>query len=706
MVNDWPRDYVTRNQLNCQVAKMSSSIVARFTLVALAGSLMVGVRAQHAEAKRKTLLEQWFPKAAQRMQQRREYRDYILEEPVNRLPLSGSRSAIDQSDPEPIKKITGPSYYTYKTETLSTLSLAGLITGPSVTSSPLPDATADGEVANEPGDSMVLRKGDDPAYVIDPSKTGATAQAAGNAGENAARDLTNEALSGWSLKVETDIGKTIKDHYTKAPQYLWVEQSGSLNANGKAVLEVLQNAAEVGLSFEDYGVDVNALQTGETADAEQRAAKLEIAITAAALRYGADAKYGRINPNLISGYHDFPDYKRDYSAVMQVLESGEQAAFALSGLNPNNSRFAMLMAELAELKTASSENDLEPVAAGTFFRPGQENAELPRVIALVKRKASAELVLAHGATLDSYTGSTVFSDDLVALVKDFQKENGLGADGIVGKNTLAKLHIDTPKANIDKIELAMERLRWLPSSFGQRHVFINQPAYTASYMVDDKSQLSMRAIVGQPSNQTSFFYDTIELVEVNPYWNVPRSILVNEMLGKIRANPGYLTAANYEVVSYNGKPKDPYSVDWYSQKGTNGVFVRQKPGAKNALGELKILFPNKHAIYMHDTPSRQLFSRDSRALSHGCIRLQHPREMAAAVLESSVGQISSYVEAGKNQTIKVNNKLPVYVSYFTAWPGDDGKVGYYSDIYGRDAALQKAISATRKMRTATEFVSS
>jgi murein L,D-transpeptidase YcbB/YkuD len=244
----------------------------------------------------------------------------------------------------------------------------------------------------------------------------------------------------------------------------------------------------------------------------------------------------------------------------------------------------------------------------------------------------------------------------------------------------------------------MEQLRWLPSDFGRRHVFINQPAYTASYVVDGKANLSMRAIVGTPANQTSFFYDTIEVVEVNPYWNVPRSILQNEMLGKIRNDPGYLSARNYEVVSNNGKPQDPYSINWNSASGPNDVYVRQRPGGSNALGELKILFPNKHAIYMHDTPSRNLFQRSSRALSHGCIRLHKPRDMAAAVLQTSVEQVGSYISGGQNKTIKVENQLPVYVSYFTAWPEDDGSIGYHTDIYGRDDAVTKALDATSALR--------
>ena len=154
----------------------------------------------------------------------------------------------------------------------------------------------------------------------------------------------------------------------------------------------------------------------------------------------------------------------------------------------------------------------------------------------------------------------------------------------------------------------MERLRWLPVEFGYKHVFINQPAYNASYIVNNKPQLSMRAIVGKKSNQTNFFYDTIESVEVNPYWNVPRSILINEKLRKLQSNPYHYQARGFEVLRHGKRtPIDPGTINWYDGKVAKKYYIRQKPGGSNALGDVKILFPNKHNIYMHDTASRGLF---------------------------------------------------------------------------------------------------
>ena len=257
------------------------------------------------------------------------------------------------------------------------------------------------------------------------------------------------------------------------------------------------------------------------------------------------------------------------------------------------------------------------------------------------------------------------------------------------------------QAKIDKVELAMERLRWLPRDLGSRHVFINQPAYTATYMNAGRAQLSMRAIVGKKSNQTSFFMDRIETVEYNPYWGVPRSIIVNEMLPELLNDPSYLDRLGYEVTTASGELVSSAWVDWYSVGANEApINVRQPPGPKNALGELKILFPNKHAIYMHDTPARNLFNRSSRALSHGCVRLQKPREMAAAVLGKSESYIASRIARGENESEPVTANIPVYVAYFTAWPDSEGTVRYYGDIYDRDMYLSRAIKSTDAARHA------
>jgi murein L,D-transpeptidase YcbB/YkuD len=283
-------------------------------------------------------------------------------------------------------------------------------------------------------------------------------------------------------------------------------------------------------------------------------------------------------------------------------------------------------------------------------------------------------------------------------VKGFQKEAGLKPDGVVGPATRRALVGITNADKIEKVVLAMERARWLPGVLAARRVFINQPAYTATYFNEGKSDLSMRVVVGKSSNQTNFFDDEIELVEFNPYWGVPQSIIFNEMVPKLRADPSYLDRLGYEVTA-GGKRVSSSNINWSTVGRSSNIGVRQPPSDGNALGELKILFPNTHAIYMHDTPSKSLFQRDTRAFSHGCIRLQDPRAMAAKVLGTSVGDIGSYIAGGQNKQVQLSSKIPVHVAYFTAWPDDNGTVEYFADVYGRDGYLRKAIEATEDARS-------
>lgn len=205
----------------------------------------------------------------------------------------------------------------------------------------------------------------------------------------------------------------------------------------------------------------------------------------------------------------------------------------------------------------------------------------------------------------------------------------------------------------------------------------------------------MRSVVGSKAHQTFFFQDKIKTVEFNPSWGVPQSIIVNEMVPKLRRDPSYLDRLGYEV-AVNGRSVSSTSVDWYGS--TNSISVRQPPSSDNALGDLKILFPNAHAIYMHDTPAKSFFKRDMRALSHGCVRLAEPRKMAAALLGISEKDVDARIATGKNVPTSVNADIPVYIAYFTAWPNKDGKVEYFGDVYDRDVATMKALAATSKAR--------
>lgn len=250
--------------------------------------------------------------------------------------------------------------------------------------------------------------------------------------------------------------------------------------------------------------------------------------------------------------------------------------------------------------------------------------------------------------------------------------------------------------NANKVIVAMEELRWLPQEFPDRYVFINQPAYMAYYTENGELALSMKAVIGQQDHQTNFFDASIKTVEFNPDWGVPQSIIQNEMLPHLKRDPSYLDREGY-MVAVNGKPMSSAKVDW--TQPLENIAVVQPPGPDNALGQLKILFPNPHAIYMHDTPARGKFASQDRMFSHGCVRLENPRAMAAAVLKTSVESVNQEIAGGAKKEVPVPEEVPVYVAYFTAWPTADGIVHYYDDIYNRDAQTLSAIAATTASRS-------
>ena len=211
--------------------------------------------------------------------------------------------------------------------------------------------------------------------------------------------------------------------------------------------------------------------------------------------------------------------------------------------------------------------------------------------------------------------------------------------------------------------------------------------------------LTMRAIIGKPDSQTYFFTQRIKQVIYNPYWNVPRSIVINEMLPKLWRDPSWLDRQGYEVTNRSGREIASAAVNWAAVATDQaGIDVRQPPGRGNALGQLKIEFPNRHAVYMHDTNQKHLFAREQRALSHGCVRLQHPREMAAALLGGSVAAVDRKIATGENRSEPVAGDIPVYLAYFTAWPDAQGNVRYYKDVYARDAHVLQAIAKTEAAR--------
>ncbi len=596
----------------------------------------------------------------------------------NGLPGVGGNTSMPTerslADPEPLPKVSGPRYYTYK-----------------------PDA------------ERVVK----------------TAGFAAVSTSNGARLIAEARVS-----APAEIATALEAFYGKAAEPVWVS-GGDANEKARGVLALFERAGEYGLEPADYILPVPALTTASVvasadaatpvnasatatamatgtaptpapvsaADSHDRALmQFELALSEKVLMFAQDMTRGRIDPNKVSGYHDFKRKDVKLSLVLPFAQTGTDVAAYLEGLAPQGPQFQALKAELATLHAAAA-NDGPRISLPNdiLLKPGKSSPDMASIIAAIQHTGSEALKTKHAATFAAYQQTPDYTPELVEIVKSFQAEVGLKADGVIGNATVRRMVGHTSKDKIEKIEVAMEQARWLPDDLGQRYVFINQPAYTVYYHDKGVEQFSMRVVVGGKANQTYFFQDEIETVEFNPYWGVPQSIIINEMLPKLRQDPSYLDRLGYEV-SVGGKAVSSSSVNWFGS--TEKVSVRQPPSSDNALGDLKILFPNSHAIYMHDTPSKSFFQRDMRALSHGCVRLAEPRKMAAAVLGTTIDDVNGRIAAGQNVATKVPVKIPVYVAYFTAWPNKDSKVEYFDDVYGRDDATVKAFVATTKARAA------
>jgi len=561
--------------------------------------------------------------------------------------------------PVALPRVTSPRYYTYKAEALRRIDTAKLL-----------DPVVTGSVGSD----------------VQPTQGASLAD-------------SRRFLPDVTAYAPSDVAKAVEAFYAGREGFIWIDANGP-NAAAKAALTVLGDAASVGLDPQDYAVSVpsDTFDSADTTAREKSLVDFEIRLSAATLTYVQDTVRGRIDPNKISGYHDFKRKSVNLKGKLENIARSHDVAAYLNSQTPSGPEFLALKRELEALNVKTGDAPRITIAPGTLLKPGISNPELANIIAGIRQKGSDALKVEHALTLSAYQGTPDYTPELVALVEGFQKENGLKPDGVVGKASIRILTGgDTTQSKIEKVRIAMEQARWLPADLGSRYVFINQPAFMVYYHDQGAEQFSMRVVVGSKANQTYFFEDEIQTVEFNPYWGVPQSIIINEMLPKLRSDPGYLDRLGYQV-EVGGRAVSSYDVNWNGS--TNGVAVRQPPSSDNALGELKILFPNSHAIYMHDTPSKSFFKKDQRALSHGCVRLADPRRMAAAVLGTTVDDVAEQIADGRNKGVQVPQRIPVYVAYFTAWPNKDGAIEYFDDVYERDMYMGRAFEATRLARRA------
>jgi murein L,D-transpeptidase YcbB/YkuD len=286
-------------------------------------------------------------------------------------------------------------------------------------------------------------------------------------------------------------------------------------------------------------------------------------------------------------------------------------------------------------------------------------------------------------------------DILAAGVANFQRRNGLTPDGVIGPKTIAQMRV-TAAQRVRTVILNLERWRWLPDTLAVRHVMVNIPSYDLEVREDGRVVLAMRVITGTKDTPTPFFQESIRHLEINPAWHVPESIASAEILPKVQLDSDYLLSENISVFDTAGKRVDPEQVEWKSLDAASLPYrFRQEPGAENPLGSIKFLFPNQWSVYLHDTPNTKLFKKDYRALSHGCIRIERPLDMAEYLLRGQTSwtkeDLVEFVKSGKRRWIDLKNPMPIYIVHFTAFSEPDGSLDFRPDLYGRDALLENAM---------------
>lgn len=472
----------------------------------------------------------------------------------------------------------------------------------------------------------------------------------------------------------------------------WLD-NGLPSGRARAVKSVIDDALSHGLDPESYFASaINRYwQSSDIADR----VRLDILLSLGMMRYVADQREGRIeprelDPKLFASAHNVevdwqPLWREAFGAIDMRKFLEDQA--------PPFPQYHALKAHLAEYRIVAALGGWTQVPSGEALRPGMEDSRLPILI---------ERLTASGDLTNKIDKTARYTENLIPAVKRFQQRHGLQPDGIIGDRTLKALNVPVTK-RIEQLILNMERYRWLDRSIiTERSVVVNIAGFTAAAASGpDRFDLVMAAVVGREYHQTPVFSDIITYVEFNPFWNVPLSIARNELLPKLKRDPHNLRKQGMRLFAgeYGGRELDSTAINWskVSPSTMNRYRIRQDPGPKNSLGTLKIMFPNQYSVYLHDTPARDLFSRDSRAFSHGCIRLEKPVAMASWVLGGEASgwsetEIRGVIAEGKRRVINLRKPLPIHILYRTAVvETGDNTLYFYDDIYGRDTVLATAL---------------
>jgi murein L,D-transpeptidase YcbB/YkuD len=469
--------------------------------------------------------------------------------------------------------------------------------------------------------------------------------------------------------------------------------------NVATLMREIASIGEDGLDSEDYHFtplrDLHARIMAAESPAPEMLADFDLLLTDSLIRLGYHLIFGKVDPENLDPHWNLAieiDDRDPVERIEAVLMTGNLAK-ALDDLRPTHVAYKNLKTALARYRAIQANGGWELVPIGATLKIGMTDDS---VTALRKR------LRISGDLKDASSDATYFDEQLEEAVKHFQRRHRLTDDGAAGKRTLEAMNVPV-ETRVDQIRVNLDRARWVLHAIGGKFVLVDIAGFEAYFVREDGVIWQSRVQVGRPYRRTPVFRSDIKYLVFNPTWTVPPGILRKDILPAVKKNPNYLKERNIKVIDRQGNIINQGTIDWsqYPKKGFP-YMLRQDPGPSNALGRVKIMFPNKHLVYLHDTPSRSLFAREDRTFSSGCIRVEKPFELAALLLDNPAKwnqeSIKTVIESKKPYTINLPEHIPVLLLYWTVSVNQDGTVHFKKDPYNRDMAVLNGLEEEFKFR--------
>lgn len=470
-------------------------------------------------------------------------------------------------------------------------------------------------------------------------------------------------------------------------------------ASVQQMISAIEHVDQDGLDPADYNLATLKLlleRNNETGDANPvRTANLDLLLTDSLIRLGYHLSFGKVDPEELDSNWNMTRYLEDLDTLLQqdnAIEHGRVNEL-LQSLLPQSPIYQRLKQALASYRRYQQLGGWQAVPDGPALKTGMSDE---RVLAL-----RARLIATHDLATQDMLLPT-YDDAVEAGVKHFQRRHGLEVDGIAGQKTLAELNVPV-EARIAQIRANLERARWMLRDLPDTYIMVDIAGFNVRLFRNGEVAWETRAVVGKPYRMSPVFRSTLTYLDINPTWTVPPTVLNEDLLPELRKNPNHLAEKDMQVIDYQGNPVDARNIDWHRYTGHSFPWlIRQKPGPKNALGRIKFMFPNGHSVYLHDTPSKSLFAKPERALSSGCIRIEHPYELAELLLQGNAGwnhgRLVQAIDSLQTRTVSLEKPVTILLMYWTVSVDDDGTILFSRDIYARDPPIIRGLGEPFRFR--------